>query len=256
MNAKGKQLSIYDLFILFLSFYVLIVLLIDASYPLSKDVSDLLQYIDNIICVFFLCDFTYRAIKYRFKYLKWGWIDFISSIPMFDAFRVGRLFRVFRILRLLRGGRSVKKITAIVYKSRARGTFVSAAVIAFVLVTFSAIAILNFENKPTANIKNAADAIWWALTTVTTVGYGDKYPVSFEGRIVSVMLMFVGIGIFGIFTGYIASWFVEEETLKLEEETFKFEKETNIKLDLILEKLERLERPTKEMTETTRETNQ
>lgn len=242
-TANKNGISLYDLFILFLSVYVLIALLVDSSLALPKDISDILQYIDNIICIFFLGDFFYRALigTGRIKYLKWGWIDFISSIPMFDAFRIGRLFRVFRILRLLRGVRSVRKVTSIIFKSRARGTFISATTIAFVLVTFGVIAILNFENTPSANIKNAADAIWWALTTVTTVGYGDKFPVTLEGRIISVILMFVGIGTFGVFTGYIASWFVEEETLKLEEETLKFEEETNAKLDTIMQKLEVIE---------------
>ena len=75
------------------------------------------------------------------------------------------------------------------------------------VVIFGSISILLVENDPASNIKSAEDAIWWALVTVTTVGYGDKFPVTTEGRIIGVALMFVGVGLFGTFTGYVASWF-------------------------------------------------
>jgi voltage-gated potassium channel len=79
------------------------------------------------------------------------------------------------------------------------------------MVIFSAIAMLQFERSPDSNIKDAGDAFWWAFVTVTTVGYGDKFPLSTEGRIVACILMAVGVGLFGTFTGFIASLFVEPE---------------------------------------------
>ena len=59
-----------------------------------------------------------------------------------------------------------------------------------------------------ANIQTPGDALWWAMTTITTVGYGDRYPVTPEGRVVAAMLMTVGVGCFGVFTGLVASWFL------------------------------------------------
>jgi len=70
---------------------------------------------------------------------------------------------------------------------------------------------MNFEDLPKSNIKDAGDAFWWAFVAVTTVGYSDKFPVSTEGRIVACMLMAVGVGLFGTFTGFIASLFVQPE---------------------------------------------
>ena len=55
-----------------------------------------------------------------------------------------------------------------------------------------------------------SDAIWWAYVTMTTVGYGDKYPVTTEGRFVAAILMTVGVGLFGTFTAYVSSWFVKD----------------------------------------------
>lgn len=66
----------------------------------------------------------------------------------------------------------------------------------------------EIESYQKSNIKNAEDAIWWTYTTITTVGYGDKYPVTTEGRILAMVLMTFGVGFFGIFTAYIASIFV------------------------------------------------
>lgn len=79
------------------------------------------------------------------------------------------------------------------------------------MVIFSAIAILQVEDDPNSNIKTAEDAIWWAYVTITTVGYGDKYPVTTEGRIIAAFLMTTGVGLFGTFTGFLASWFVAEK---------------------------------------------
>ena len=78
------------------------------------------------------------------------------------------------------------------------------------MVIFSSIAILQVETDPNSNIKTAEDAIWWAYVTITTVGYGDKFPVTTEGRIIAAVLMTVGVGLFGTFTAFLASWFVEQ----------------------------------------------
>jgi voltage-gated potassium channel len=76
---------------------------------------------------------------------------------------------------------------------------------------FAAIAELEFEKPPDSSIKTAQDPFWWAFVTVTTVGYGDKVPLSTEGRIAACILIVVGVGLFGTFTGFIASLFVQPE---------------------------------------------
>jgi voltage-gated potassium channel len=76
-------------------------------------------------------------------------------------------------------------------------------------IAFSAIAILHCESVPESNIKSPEDAVWWAVTTITTVGYGDRYPVTTEGRFIGALLMLVGVGLFGTLAGFIASWFLQ-----------------------------------------------
>jgi voltage-gated potassium channel len=95
------------------------------------------------------------------------------------------------------------------FKNKAEGTFTSVGVIALLLVIFSALAILQVEDDPNSNIKTAEDALWWAYVTITTVGYGDRFPVTTEGRLIASLLMTAGVGLFGTFAGYISSLFIQ-----------------------------------------------
>ena len=91
-----------------------------------------------------------------------------------------------------------------------------------ILSLFGGVSVLILESDATgANIKTATDALWWTFVTVTTVGYGDFYPVTVLGRCVAVLLMIVGIGTFGTFTAYIASFFAETENIKDKKRDFE-----------------------------------
>jgi voltage-gated potassium channel len=114
-----------------------------------------------------------------------------------------------RPLRLMRvisfGGLALQKIAmgkqfAITVKVAITAVFIS--YIAAVQITISERSVEG------SNIKNFSDGLWWAVTTVTTVGYGDRYPTTSEGRILAVMLMLVGISLVGVITASVASWFV------------------------------------------------
>lgn len=212
-EKENKRLNLFDIVILILSIYVIFALVIDSFFHLSAEVSKLLNYIDSIICVVFLGEFLYRFIKAPSKlaFMKWGWIDLISSIPTFEYFRYGRLIRLFRILRVLRTFRSVKFISQHLFVRRKQSAFVSVSLIAIMMVIFGSISILQVEQDPNCNIKTAEDAIWWSFVTITTVGYGDKYPITTEGRVIAAFLMVTGVGLFGTFTGFIASWFMGDK---------------------------------------------
>jgi voltage-gated potassium channel len=76
-------------------------------------------------------------------------------------------------------------------------------------VVVGSIAVLQFESVPQANIRSAEDALWWSVTTITTAGYGDRFPVTTEGRIVATFLMAAGVGLFGTMSGLVASWLLK-----------------------------------------------
>jgi len=211
-EKKSDRLSLLNLIVLILSIYVLGALLIDSVYVLPNETSLLLNYIDNGICIFFFLEFCirFRRAENKLKFMKWGWIDLVSCIPMIGYLRAGRLLRLIRLLRIVRAFRSTKNVIDHIFANKAQGAFTSVSIIAVLLVIFSAIGILQVENAPNSNIKTAEDAIWWAYVTITTVGYGDKFPVTSEGRIIAAILMTSGVGLFGTFTAYVASWFATE----------------------------------------------
>jgi voltage-gated potassium channel len=88
------------------------------------------------------------------------------------------------------------------------------SLVALLLIVFCSIAVLHFETDPESNIKTAEDALWWAFATITTVGYGDCYPVTWEGRLIAAILMCAGVGLFGTFSGFLAAWFIDSEPAK------------------------------------------
>ena len=217
-SRNQQQVTIWQIVLLFLCVYVLAALFVDTVFRLPPETTALLNTIDTLVCFVFIGDFLFNVFKAKNKleYLKWGWIDLISSIPNIQILRWGRFARVIRILRILRGLRSTKLILKFLFTNRAKGTFASVAMISFVLTVFSSIAILNCETDPDSNIRNASDALWWSFVTITTVGYGDFYPVTLLGRIVAVLLMTAGVGLFGTFTAYVATYFLEKEEAKEE----------------------------------------
>jgi voltage-gated potassium channel len=213
LTEAAKRLNPLEIVTLILSIYVLVALLIQSLVPLPPDAIVLLDWIDLFVCIVFLTDFfvRFRRAPSKLAFLKWGWIDFVSSIPAVNIFRVGRVARIIRVVRVLRAFRSTKNLLVYLLRQRKTTSIAAIATISLVVIIFAAIAVLQFETSPDSNIKNAGDAFWWAFVTVTTVGYGDKFPLSLEGRIVACILMAVGVGLFGTFTGFIASLFVEPE---------------------------------------------
>lgn len=212
-NEIDEKLGYFNIIILILTLYVLGALVIESFYKLPEETAKLLNYIDRAICLIFFFDFLFRFFnsKNKLHFMKWGWIDLISCIPVINVFRAGRLLRLIRLLRIVRAFRSSKQLLNHVFKNKAKGTFTTVSIFAILLIIFSSIAILQVENTKEGNIKSAEDAIWWAYVTITTVGYGDKFPVTTEGRLIAVVLMTAGVGLFGTFTAYASSWFVEEK---------------------------------------------
>ena len=209
-DQTETRLGFLNLLVLFLSVYVLIVLIVDTVFVLPTEVSKILNLVDNGICIFFLTEFIMRFSRAdnKWKFMKWGWIDLISSIPNVDFLRAGRTLRLIKLLRILRAFRSTKHLVSHVFQNKAQGAFSTVVILAVILIIFSSISVLQFETESNSNIKTAEDALWWSYVTITTVGYGDKFPVTTGGRVIGALLMTAGVGLFGTFTAYISSWFL------------------------------------------------
>lgn len=204
------HLGAFEFVVLVLSIMTLGMIVADTFFVLPHEISRILDGIDFAACLVFLVDFVHRFHKAESKldFMKLGWIDLLSSIPNLAVFRVGRFVRILRVLRLLRGIRSVERIVSLFFHHKHRTGMTSIFLTVFLMIGFSSIGILVCENGPEANIKTAGDAVWWSVTTMTTVGYGDRYPVTMEGRVLAMTLMLAGVGLFGTVSGLVASMFV------------------------------------------------
>lgn len=205
------ELGPFQIVILVLSLFVLATLAIELIVAVPAELSRVLGWIDNLVCLVFLIDFTIQMRKAPSKwhyFRTWGWIDLLASIPEIEALRWGRSLRVFRILRLLRAVRSLRLIVRILFQNRTRSGLASVFMITFLMLSLSSVGILLAERSDASNIRTAEDAVWWSLTTITTVGYGDHYPVTLAGRLIASVLMITGVGLFGTLSGVLAGVFL------------------------------------------------
>lgn len=205
------QLNLYDLFIGLLTVLSLTVMALQLLLPKGTPAQEVLFIIDNLFCIIFLADFfgrLFRASPKR-KYFFWqGITDLLGSIPAVPALRFFRIFRLFRVIRLLRIG-GPKRILHEFVERRAESVLYITITLAIILLGVGSMLVLFYETKnPNANITSGRDAIWWSIVTITTVGYGDRYPVTDGGRLIGMITMMFGIGIFGVITSFMANAFM------------------------------------------------
>ena len=223
-DASGpprRDVTPYQFFMLALCLWALLTLGAGAFFSLDPEIQTILLYADTAICGLFFLDFLHSlyTAPNKLRYLvTWGWIDLLSSIPTISAARWGRVARVMRILRVIRGLKSARTIAHFLMARRAQSASLAAVLLSLLLIVACSIAILQFEVPGNGNIDSAEDAMWWAVSTMTTVGYGDAYPVTPEGRLVAVLLMAAGVGVFGTLAGAVASWFLSPDTAETEAE--------------------------------------
>lgn len=195
-------MSVTKLVIALLSVVSIILLSISFFLPADSELYKLLNYYDYALCAFFLYDFfvELRRSDNRWKYFRtYGWIDLLSSIPVIHELRFARVLRVFRILRIFRSYR----ILVDFIRSKKKESFYGFAVMMVVLtIIISSFMVLLVEHK-TGNINTAEDTLWWSLVTMTTVGYGDLYPVTSLGRLFAAIQIVSGIFGFGAVISYL-----------------------------------------------------
>lgn len=147
---------------------------------------------------------------HRLRYAVSHWFDIlILVIPFLRPLRAAGSVRAARLLRGLRIVGPLARSAIEIRDLFKRRGLTGGLLLALLAVCVCSLAMWQVESDANGPIKDLPDAIWWAMTTVTTVGYGDTYPVTPEGRAIGVMLMLVGIGVFGTVTASVAAFFVE-----------------------------------------------
>jgi len=180
--------------------------LVAYSYPaFTTDVSSTQQnLIDSVqwICwLAFALDLVLGVWKAENKR------DYLKRHPLELASVLLPFLRPLRLMRVISfGGLAIQRVAigrqfAITFKVVITSIFI--AYISAVQITITERAVEG------SNIKNFGDGLWWAITTVTTVGYGDRYPTTSEGRFLAVLLMIMGISLVGVITASVAAWFVK-----------------------------------------------
>lgn len=210
-SRRGNAYSIFILVLTIQSLAIMVLILL----PFTGPINDTLLVWDAVICGVFLFDFAFNLTTShpRRAYFidRLGWLDLIGSIPTLGLFRFVVLLRLARVARLDRltrqlGAQGRRALIRDVIRNRGEYALFLTVLLALTVLTSASVLVLLFESSaPDANITTGGDALWWSIVTITTVGYGDHYPVTAMGRVVAVVVMFSGIAIIGALASILAS---------------------------------------------------
>lgn len=194
---------IYEFFILLLVVnYAILILFAPADHPTLTP--QFMLRLDYGLIVFFAAEYAYRFWRApdKKKFILENWFDILAMIPVHSGFRFMRLLRLLRLLRLIKAS---PMLWSIVKSKQIQAILLVTAGV----ILWSSAGIYLLEKEINSSVSTFADAIWWAVVTTTTVGYGDISPVSTGGRLLAVILMITGIGLIGTITANLANhWMV------------------------------------------------
>ena len=211
--AFERYVAATDVPLLVLAVLWLPVLILPWVMTLSPDVAESFTAIDYMVWAAFAVDYMIRIYlaPNRKHFFTHNLVDLIVVIVPFL-----RPLRALRVVRVLELGRVVAIATEALQRARNilthRGLHYVLLAVLVIMLVCSWLVLLFERHAHGATIRNFPDALWWSIVTVTTVGYGDTYPVTGAGRGVAVVLMLVGIGLIGVLTATVASFFVRQDT--------------------------------------------
>lgn len=182
---------------------------------LSESTRLFLQYSEIGVVLIFTCEYLIRIAlaKQRLKFIFsfYGLVDLIAILPFYLAFaidlrtlRLLRLLRLARILKLVRYNTAFKRFAKALYLVKEELIIFTLA--SFVVLYLAAVGIYHFEHAAQPEVfRSIFDCLWWAVATLTTVGYGDIYPITTGGRFFTFIILMIGLGLVAVPTGILAS---------------------------------------------------
>ncbi|MEP2238831.1 MAG: ion transporter [Maribacter sp.] len=223
-NRKSRLFAYFIQALIFLS-------IISFSYETVPDLEPGTRKILKVIEVFCVLVFSIEYLlriyvadnKFKFIFSFYGVIDFLAILPFYLALgidlrslRALRFLRLFRILKLMRYNRAINHFTKAI--ALAKEEILLFLIVTLILIYFSAVGIYYFENEvQPENFSSIFDSLWWAIITLTTVGYGDVYPITVGGKVFTFFILMIGLGIVAIPTGIISSALTKSVDKKEEE---------------------------------------
>lgn len=213
MAEQNKELKNtgYEIFVGILSVLSILNLILIYTNRQDENLQNVLYIMNALLSAIFMGDFIYRISttpsRSGYFFRQFGWADLLASLPL-PQLKILRIFRLLRVYRLLREF-GFKNIVRSLVKDRAGSALITLILLGILVLQFGSLEMLRVEERsPNANITTASDAVWYTIVTISTVGYGDRYPVTNLGRIIGTLIIVVGVGIFGTFTGYLANLFL------------------------------------------------
>ena len=239
MPEQPDRLTNFDLFVLALTGFSLLNI-IWLILPLRESVTDVVLIVDIVFSIAFMIDFflhLHRApSKSAYFVHQRGWLDLLSSLPFpfIRILRIVRVIRIYRPVQTLGFGGVWKRLTV----DLAGSALLVALLLTIIVIQYASMSVLWAEgDNPEANIRTGSDAVWWAYVSATTVCYGDRYPVTSFGRVVGVTLLTVGVGLFGVLTGFLANAFLKPKRSGTEAPQTAALNEKMRELDVLIERL-------------------
>jgi len=169
-------------------------------YPVSSFTNKFCNWANNLIWAYFVIDYAVQLLlsTHKSKFIRKNVIELILvALPFFRPLRALRAL----LFTTKAGIRSKRRLV--------RSIPLMISVTAILMIVVMGAAILDIERSaPNGNIKTAGDALWWGLVTVTTIGYGDKYPVTSEGKLVAGILIIFGLAMISALTASFAAWII------------------------------------------------
>jgi len=211
-NRASKTFAIFIQCLILLS---IITFSIETIPNLEPEVKSILYGIEVFCVVIFTIEYVLRIYvadsKPKFIFSFFGIIDFLAILPFYLTFGVDlrslralRFLRLFRILKLVRYNRAMNHFTSAI--KSAKEEILLFLFITLILIYFSSVGIYYFENEAQPeHFSSIFDSLWWAIVTLTTVGYGDVYPITVGGKVFTFFILLIGLGIVAIPTGIISS---------------------------------------------------
>ena len=224
MKQKSKSTEILDRVVYFL-IIASIVGIVAETHDISDNARYLLGLFETVTYIAFSIEYIYRILQARkglgvqsYALSFFGIIDLLAILPFFLPFIIAVDARAIRVLRLLRLvnvikiGRHNKAINTLIKVIRSVRTEVAVTLFAsVVVVVFAGILMYYAEHETQPEVfNNMSQSIWWAVATLTTIGYGDIYPITAMGKIIASSLAFVGVGLVAIPAGLISAAYVDE----------------------------------------------
>ena len=222
--SKTKTEALIDKAVYLLILFSTFAIILESDQELSAAYYLQFQVFEIISVTIFSIEYVYRTIlnfrrfrNFKYNYGFYGLIDLIAVLPFFlplafvfdsRALRILRLIRALRILKVGQHSKAVKHLLQ-VFKE-IKGELTLTFFLSLILIVFAGIVVFYAENPFQPEVfNNIGSSIWWAFATLTTVGYGDIYPITVIGKLIASFVAIIGIGLIAIPTGLISATYVD-----------------------------------------------